>query len=315
MTPKQTYIIISPVKDEELFIEKTIESVRRQTIKPLQWVIVDDGSRDGTPAILARHASEVDWITVLRLETPAQRWSGGSEIRPFLAGLGTEIRPFYAGYELVRDQKFDFIVKLDCDLAFGPDYFEQLLRRFSEDPKLGIASGAYWEKGKNGWQRIRMPGYHAAGCSKMVRNACFRDIGAFVQSQGWDTVDQIRAQMSGWKTRHFEELKLHHLKAEGSSIGFLRTSVNSGEVYYMTGGGLFFFSLKFFHRLILGRPVILGAFGMLFGLLKSRISGRSRLVNTSEANFYRALLNHRIIAAFRRSFAWIPFLGKATSVN
>jgi len=121
--------------------------------------------------------------------------------------------------------------------------------------------------------------------------------------------------MSGWKTTHFKELKLYHLKAEGSSVGSLRTNVKSGEVYFKTGGGWFFFSLKFLHRLIFGKPVVFGAFGMLFGVLRSWLTGRPRLVNASEANFYRTLLNNRIIAVFSRGFAWIPFLRKAASTN
>ena len=304
MISRQRYVLVSPVKDEALFVEKTIESVLRQTIKPLRWIIVDDGSRDKTPEILAQHASRADWISVLRLETPAQRWSADTEIRPFLAG-----------YELVKNEDFDFIVKLDCDLEFGSDYFEQLLERFARDPQLGIASGAYSEKKKKKWHRIKMPGYHAAGCSKMVRIACFRDIGGFVQSRGWDTLDQIRAQMCGWKTRHFTDLTLFHLKAEGSSMGFLKTSVKSGEVYYKTGGGWFFFGLKFAHRLIAGEPIVLGAFGMLFGVFKSWFKGMPRLVSASEANFYRNLLNERILKACSRKISSIPFFGKATSTN
>ena len=145
------------------------------------------------------------------------------------------------GYDLVRNEAYDFIVKFDCDLDFAPDYFERLLRRFQEDPKLGIASVVYLENRNGKWKQVKMPPYHAAGQTKVVRAKCFADIGGFVVSRGWDTVDEIRAHAMGWNTRHFEDLFFYHLKAEGSGIGFLRTNEMHGEIFYLTGGGQLFF--------------------------------------------------------------------------
>jgi glycosyltransferase involved in cell wall biosynthesis len=284
------YVIISPVKDEGRFIERTLESVRRQTIQPYLWIIVDDGSTDETPRILARYARQLDWIKVVSLAANGRRLPGSGVIRAFLAG-----------YEHVAGLDFDFVVKLDCDLEFDPEYFEGLLQEFVTDPSLGVASGVYAEEFNGEWREIKMPRYHAAGASKVVRRACFDDIRAFVPSRGWDTVDEIRAQMAGWKTAHFPHLKLRHLKPEGSGIGILRTSVMSGEIYYLTGGGAIFFAMKFLHRLVVGRPVLIGALAMLVGYGRPWLRRRPRLVNRDEARFYRALLNRRIIAAVRRA--------------
>ena len=277
------YIIISPVKDEGPYLETTIKAVLGQTMRPAAWIIVDDNSRDETAAILSRYAERVPWMTVSRIEGNVRRQVGSAVMRAFAAG-----------YELIRDQDFAFIVKLDCDLDLPLDYFEQLLTRFQKDPRLGIASGIYLEKTRDGWSPVRLPEYHAAGAARMLRRECFVEIGGFVPSQGWDTVDEIRAQIAGWNTRHFEELRFYHLKKEGSAAGPLRTSRMHGKIYYLTGGGPLFFSLKVLHRLVRGRPLFLSGVMLLLGFLQTLISRTKRLVSEPEARFYRQMLNQRI---------------------
>jgi len=284
MSSGSTYVLVSPVKDEEKYIERTILAVLQQTIRPDKWVIVDDGSRDRTRAIVEEYTRQFSWITVITLEKGGDRQPG--------SGI---IRAFNVGYEVVRDLDLDFVVKFDCDIDFPASYFEQLIARFQQDEKLGIASGIYLEEKRGKWVPVKMPDYHAAGASKMIRIRCFKDIGGFVPARGWDTLDEIRAQMMGWRTRHFKELKFRHLKKEGSASGCTRTSVMQGEIYYLTGGSGFFFSLKFLHRLFLGRPILWGGFALLFGFLRAKLSKQRKLVNDSEAKFYRRLLNRRLV--------------------
>lgn len=281
------YILISPVRNEEKYIVRTLESVIAQTRKPLRWIIVDDNSDDGTAAILAEYASRMDWITILRTERTGARQPGSPVIWAF-----------NAGYAEVREIDFDFIVKLDCDLDLPSEYFEELMRKFQSDPRLGIASGVYLERKQNRWTAVKMPSYHAAGASKMIRRSCFEDIQGFISSHGWDTIDEIKAQIAGWNTSHFEDLHFFHLKPEGSGIGTLRTNMMHGEIYYLTGGGVVFFFLKFLDRLTHARPFFLAPLAMLWGFSRPWMLRRPRLVSRSEARFYRRLLNSRI----RRSF-------------
>jgi poly-beta-1,6-N-acetyl-D-glucosamine synthase len=280
----KSYVLVSPVKDEEKYIARTIQSVLQQTVLPSAWIIVDDGSRDRTMAIVNEFAPKYPWIKVLTLATDRIRQPG--------SGI---IRAFNAGYEVVKDQPFDFIVKFDCDIEFPPDYFAELLKRFEQDEKLGIASGIYLEEQHGDWIRVKMPAYHAAGQTKMVRAQCFQEIGGFVASRGWDTVDEIRAQSRGWKTRHFEELYFWHLKKEGSGIGLTRTNAMHGEIYYLTGGGKGFFLLKLLHRLIFGKPFFVGGVLLLWGYLRSWLSRKSKLVSPVEEDLYQDLLNQRIV--------------------
>ena len=139
-----------------------------------------------------------------------------------------------------------------------------------------------------------MPTYHAAGACKVMRLKCFDEIGGFVPERGWDTVDEIRAQTRGWDTRHFADLPFRHLKPEGSGIGTLRTSRMHGEVFYLTGGGLFFLALKVAHRALTGRPPLIAGAALLWGYLRLRLAGRPTLLDAQQTHHYRRLLNSRL---------------------
>lgn len=302
--PYGKYIVVSPAKDEERYVETTVQAVLKQTVRPARWIIVDDGSRDRTPQIVERYAAQHHWIQLIRIDRDAVR----------LPGSGV-IRAFTAGYHSVGDMEFDFVVKLDCDLDFSCDYFEQLLGKFQQDERLGIASGLCMEKSNNGWHSSSGPLYHAFGASKMVRAKCFEEIGGFIPSRGWDTIDEIRAQMAGWKTCHVRELNLYHLKPEGSGMGFMRTNAMHGEIFYLTGGGMLFFILKVGHRMLFGKPVFLGGLATLYGFLRAMVSGRKKLVSKAEAQFYRQSLNGRIWRGLSRLILWKRVKKEAWGMN
>lgn len=283
-----SYVLVSPVKDEEKYVETTINAVIRQTVKPLRWVIVDDASRDRTSEILRRYSERFPWIEVLRLERDFQRRLGYAEVRAF-----------ERGYRLLENLPHEFVVKLDCDLDLPEDYFEQLIARFRADDRLGITSGIYLERIGSGWAPASLPDYHAAGASKMLRAECYRQIGGFVLQPGWDTIDEIKARATGWKTCHFKELFFYHLKPEGSAEGFLNTNLMHGEIDYVSGNGGPFFLVKAFHRMIVGKPVVLGGLGLMAGFLKASLLRKPKLVSAHEARLYRQLLDRRMVEGIR----------------
>ena len=138
-----------------------------------------------------------------------------------------------------------------------------------------------------------MPSYHAAGASKVIRKKCFEEIGGFIEQRGWDTVDEIRAIARGWHTCHFPKLQMKHWKPEGTGMGLLRTSYMHGEIYYRTGGSIFFFAMKTLRRLI-DRPLFVGGMSMLWGYLHAFLRRRELLVTPDEGRCYRRLLTHRL---------------------
>lgn len=277
------YVVVSPVKDEAPRVTCTLESMDRQTVRPLRWIVVDDGSTDATPALLQAYAQSRPWVRILTNPPGTRRAPGSPVMRAFAQGLAN-----------ASDLSFDYVVKLDCDLELPADYFARILERFDAEPRLGIASGVYLEQDASGrWQAIPMPDYHAAGASKVVRMACFHDIGGFVCERGWDTVDEVRARTRGWDTRHFQDLPFRHLKPEGSGIGSVRTNVMHGEVYHATGGGVVFLGLKVVHRMMTGRPPLLGGLALAWGYVRSILTRRPRLLDSMERAHYRAMLSRR----------------------
>jgi biofilm PGA synthesis N-glycosyltransferase PgaC len=277
------YLIVSPVKDEARFLEETLRSVATQTIKPIGWVIVDDGSNDNSPQIIDKFAKDRPWITLVKTDRKTARQPGSSVIKAF-----------NLGYAQAQDENYDFIIKLDCDLRFDTRYFEKILKKFNENPRLGIASGVYLEDNGQGWKPIKMPTYHAAGASKVIRKKCFDQIGGFIPHKGWDTVDEIKAQSLGWETGHFSEAIFFHLKNEGSGIGRLKTNIMLGEISYLTGSSKLFFLFKIVHRAILGRPIILNALFMFLGYMKALALRKELLVTREEAEHYRNLVLGRL---------------------
>jgi glycosyltransferase involved in cell wall biosynthesis len=286
-----SYVIISPVKDESRYIEKTILSVLNQSVKPTRWIIVDDGSTDGTPEIVERHAAVHPFIELLRTRQAGARDTGTAEAMAFCRG-----------YRAVAEGDHGIVVKLDGDLSFDRLYFESLLQRFDADPRLGIASGVYLEQDRSGaWKIVGMPAYHACGACKVVRRQCFDEIGGFDSRPGWDTADEIRAWSRGWRTSHFADLEVRHHKPEGAAMGSLRTSRMYGEIHYVTGGDPFFLMLKLFHRACL-KPVVVGALAQLFGYVAAAVQRKPLLVAPHEAAGYRRRLRQRVW-----SFARSPF--------
>lgn len=278
------YVIVSPVKDEERHVELTLRSVTEQTLPPALWVIVDDGSRDRTPEIVRRYAARHPFIRLVSSGHMGPRRPGSPVIRAFDRGRGT-----------LDGTEYEFIVKLDCDLSFGRDYFEQLLQRFEDEERLGIASGIYMEMDATGtWVPVKMPAYHAFGASKVVRRECFEAIGGFPPAAGWDTVDEIRAIARGWQTRHFPELPVKHHKPEGTGIGLVETSRMHGEIFYVTGGDPIFLVFKVLHR-VASRPFLLSAVALTAGYVSARLRRRPRLVTPEEAQCYRRMLRRRLV--------------------
>lgn len=286
---ESTYIIVSPVKDEERHIEATIKSIVEQTIKPIVWIIVDDCSSDSTPNIVERFCKDHQWITLIKTRRDDIRQPGAPVINAF-----------NRGYETVKGKLYDFIVKLDADLRLEPDYFERLIAEFSKNSKLGIASGIYLEESQQGWTPINMPAYHAAGACKMVRKKCFEQIGGFIPAKGWDTIDEIKAQCNGWETRHFTDHYFYHLKFEGAGIGREKTNIMHGEIYYATGGSPLFLLLKVFHRMLYGKPFFVGGALMLYGFMRSLLMQKQRLVTPEEAKHYKTILNQRIFMGIKK---------------
>lgn len=251
------YVIVTPARDEAAHIQHTIDALSAQTVRPAQWIIVDDGSRDGTGEIVDRAASLHDWITVVHRANRGYRKAGGGVIEAF-----------NAGYQLVREHDWQFLVKLDADLSFEPEYFEKCFAEFGRDRRLGIGGGGIYHKSSDGTLQLEpAPSFHVRGATKIYKRECWDGLGGLVVAPGWDTIDELKANMLGWNTRSFPSLRLLHYRPTGAFDGVWRDSVKNGLANYVAGYHPIFMAVKCAKRL-LSAPYLKGALGLAVGFCK-----------------------------------------------
>jgi biofilm PGA synthesis N-glycosyltransferase PgaC len=258
---KVNYIIVTPAKNEEAFLPRTIASVVKQTLRPRQWVIVDDGSSDNTGRIIDDASREHSWIIPLHRVDTGVRKPGGPHIAAF-----------YAGYESVAAQPWEFLVKMDADVTFDASYFENCLSRFMIDPALGIGGGAICNR-VNGALLEESPAdplFHVRGATKIYRRDCWEAIGGIIKAAGWDSFDELKANMMGWKSRTFKDLKLDHLRPAGGSYSAWKNWVKNGLSNYITGYHPLFMMAKCLRRLLVTRSVTISA-GLAYGFISGYI--------------------------------------------
>lgn len=276
-----TYVLISPCKNEGAYIEKTLISVRDQTVPPTQWIIVDDGSMDNSVEIIGKYLPEMPYIKVVN-RPQGERRVGGGVIDAFNAGLAAVDTPDY-----------EFLCKLDVDLDLPPRYFETLLDRMAGDPRLGTASGkAYYMHPTTNERKSELCGDEASvGMTKFYRRACFEEIGGFVAEVGWDGYDCHRARWFGWRAVSWNDpdLQFTHLRPMGSSQkSIYRGRVRHGKGQFHLGAHPLFFMLSSLYRSVRQRPYVTGTLFSIYGYMKAWLQGEERFGDRDMTAFIRA---------------------------
>ncbi len=265
--PAPRIVLISPVRNEEAFLPKVIESMVNQTVKPIEWLIVNDGSTDGTLAIVEKAAQEYDWI---HLENKPDR--GVRSVGPGV------VETFYYGYESLHSTDYDFIGKMDGDIQFGPRYFQRLMELFQADHYLGAASGKPFLEEDGKLIQERTADEMVAGQINFYRRQCFEDIGGFVREVHWDGIAFHKARMKGWRTRSFNDTDLIfiHQRLMGSS----HQNIFTGRLRW--GRGQYFMGTHPLYILAIGayrsveKPFLLGGLFIIIGYFQAMIEGMQR---------------------------------------
>ena len=272
------YVLITPAKNEQRFIEGTIRSVLTQTHLPERWVIVDDGSTDQTAEIVAGYARNHPWIELVRRPRRNDRNFAG------------KVHAFNDGLARVQPLEVELLGNLDADVSFGPDHFEFLLNKFVEDPRLGVAGTAYTQDG--GWDSTRdsFEGQTSVhGACQLFRIQCFREIGGYQPSRagGVDWIAVTTARMMGWKTWNYRVKCYHHHRilgtAERSEIGAM---FDYGRKDYLLGGSLIWELFRAGYRMT-KRPVMFGGIALLLGYCKAAVQRIERPVSPELIRFHR----------------------------
>jgi len=261
------YVIITPVRNEEAHLRLTIGSVTRQSVPPAEWVIVNDGSTDGTGGILEECARQFPWIRPVHRPDRGFRKSGGGVMEAF-----------NAGYAALSCRDWDFMVKLDGDLAFEADYFAKCFAYFEREPRLGVGGGVVYYVMPDGARQFERggPPFHVRGATKIYRRACWKGIGGFWPAPGWDTLDEVKANMLGWTTKSFSDVHLQHLRPTGAADGRWRDHVKNGKANYISGYHPLFMLAKCLSRLR-QRPYLMGSAALAYGFLSGYLTGAPRV--------------------------------------
>jgi glycosyltransferase involved in cell wall biosynthesis len=225
-----TYVLITPAHNEAQFIGEMIASVTRQTPQPARWIIVDDGSTDGTSDLI-QYLNIHGQIEVIRLPAKEMRAPGGE------GAIGHALRR-------LRLADYDFLARFDADIILSDGYMAGILGEFSKDAHLGIAGGELYIRTPKGEQREHYPESHVRGALKLYRRECFADIGGLVSHIGWDTVDETYAQIYGWKTITFPEYHAVHCRPTGAGISSVHHYCELGKADYLTWSDPLFVLLK-----------------------------------------------------------------------
>jgi poly-beta-1,6-N-acetyl-D-glucosamine synthase len=279
------YCIITPVRDEAEFIGAAIEAVVAQTIRPVEWIIVDDGSTDETTAIVERYARKYPWIRLARREDRGFRSTGGG------------IEGFLLGIELLRTRDWEFLVNLDGDLTFSRQYFEKCFEYFRKNPRLGIGGGTIYNRVGNRLFLEKCPDFHVRGATKIYRRQCWDMLGGMLAGLGWDTVDEIKAHMRGWSTFTFPDLQLIHHRVTGSAQGDWGNGVKNGHSDYIVGYHPLFFAVKCLRRMF-RPPYVLGAMALAYGFLGGYLRRAPRVKDGEFIRYIRRQQLRRLFGSF-----------------
>ena len=290
MTSLPTCVLITPARNEAQFIEGTIESVVAQTVRPLKWIIVSDGSTDGTDELVRKYATHFPWIELVRMPERSERHFAG------------KVYAFNAGYARTQGVEYDVIASLDADVSFSAEYFEFLLQKLAEDPTLGLV-GTPFTEGSNQTYDYRFTSIeHVSGACQVFRRACLEDIGGYVPvKNGIDHIAVVTARMRGWKTRTFPEKLCFHHRAMGTAQGGALTArFRIGANDYAIGNHPLWETFRTFYQMS-KKPYLIGGLAILSGYLWATIRRPGRPVSRELVSFCRGEQLRRLARLLARN--------------
>jgi glycosyltransferase involved in cell wall biosynthesis len=284
-------VLVTPARNEEAFLGATIEAVVAQTVRPLRWVIVSDGSTDGTDALIAKAAAQHDWIEPLRMPDRRDR------------SFAAKASCFQAGYERLKALEFDLVANLDADITFESDYFDFLLGRFEALPRLGVAGTPFVEAGQASHTYAHEGANleHVSGACQVFRRECFEAVGGYVPIRGGaiDWIAVTTARMKGWQTRTFTDKVCEHHRPIGTAgASVLGARFHYGHKAYYVGGHPLWELLRGVFQMRRA-PYVLGGLWFLAGYAWSAAIRAPRPVSAELIQFHR----REQLARLRQRFA------------
>ncbi|MGH9355587.1 MAG: glycosyltransferase [Terriglobia bacterium] len=284
-----SYVLITPARNESQFIELTIKSVVAQTVHPIQWVIVSDGSTDGTDELVSKYAADHPWIELVRMPERTERHFAG------------KVHAFNAGYARVKQREYGAIGSLDADISFDENYFSFLLGKLAEDPALGLV-GTPFKDGSSPTYDYRFVSIeHVSGACQLFRRECFEEIGGYVPVKRGciDHIAVVSARMKGWKTRTFtDKVCLHHRPMGTAQAGVLMARFGNGRQDYTVGNHPVWELFRAVYQMT-RRPFVIGSLMLASGYVWALIRRAERPIPADMVKFQRREQMRRLKRFFR----------------
>ena len=253
MTETLRYALVTPARDEAANLPRLAGSLAAQSVLPTAWIIVDNGSTDGTATVARDLVATHEWISLLQIPGERTPRRGGAAVRAFTAGV-----------EALAELP-EIVVNVDADVSMETDYFESMLEEFRSDPTLGIASGTCLELRGGQWRPQWVTRGHARGAARAYRRECLLEVLPLVESVAWDGIDELKAQTRGWRVRNFPEIPIHHHRALGRREARLSVWLDEGDMAYFMGYRPSYLAARTSYRLLRDPTAV----AMLYGYARA----------------------------------------------
>lgn len=274
---KSSYVLITPAKNEELFIRNVLESVVSQTLKPLRWVIVNDSSTDRTAEIVQEYVAKYDFIALLDLQADRHR------------NFGRKAIAFNSALATIKNTEFSYIGNLDADISVGPDYFQNIVNELKNDPQLGISGGIVYTKIDSNFVTYDRTLDSVGGAVQLFRRECFEQMGGYLplKQGGIDAAAEIMARMRGWTVRKSPQNPAwEHRRTGTANDSVVRSHIKLGMRFHSLGYGTLFYLIRSIAKLK-NKPYVIGSLLSLSGFLYARIRGYPIALPTEAVSYLR----------------------------
>ncbi len=281
-------LIITPACNEEHHLSDLIESMIQQSVLPVEWIIIDDGSTDNTSNLIIKASNKYSWITYLRKEKNGLRSPGKSVMEVF-----------YYGFDKRKKNDYDIYMKIDADLILPNNYLAEIIQQFIQHPTIGICGGICVIKKSYDYtieQQTNMD--HVRGAIKAYRKECFLEIGGLVKKMGWDTIDEHYARYRKWEVCVLSNLHVIHRRSTNQDYGFFRAAYRNGRMLYSIRMGFILLIVNCLKNSI-RKPYLLLFFAMFFGYCVSFFNRHEKIVSKDLGAFIRNYRYKKILERIR----------------
>lgn len=271
------YVLVTAARNEEAYIEKTLQAVVCQTVLPAKWIVVSDGSTDGTDEIVRRYARSHTFLELVRIEEDNKR------------NFRSQVDAINTGFHHLAQLDFGFIGNLDADISFDSDYYENILGEFRQEPKLGLAGGFIYEEVRGVFRSRKFNSADSvAHAVQLFRRSCIEDVGGYMALPygGPDWVAEVTARMKGWKVRSLPYVKVYHHRPTASAGGVLRNRFEQGRRACSVGSHPLFELIKGLRRMT-EKPYLVGGTLKLCGFLWGLLRNEDRMVSAEFVKYLR----------------------------